>query len=87
MPFAPILGSVHHTTPMNSTTLPFPLTAADDPTVTLAFSPREIGLLLTALNAADSYMKSKDRYFARVDQEAWSTLLYYVKDRALEHRM
>jgi hypothetical protein len=56
----------------------------DDPTVTLAFSPREMSLLLTAMCEADRAM-CNDKGLTTEQLRHWDALINYIKDQAFEY--
>ena len=54
----------------------------DDPTVTLAFSPREMTLLLTAMCEVDQIM-CNEKELNSEQLRRWDAMIDYIKDQAL----
>ena len=54
----------------------------DDPTVNIALSPREIRLVMLAMNHYD-YTQSQE--MDHDTMQRWDSVLDYVKDQALAH--
>lgn len=55
----------------------------DDPTVTLSVSPREINLILTALNRFNDHINDGDYVLNENDLNRWYEVLDHVQEEAL----
>lgn len=55
----------------------------DDPTVTVSLSPRELSLILTALNMFDDQVYRGDISLAPDTHQRWDNVLDYIKDETL----
>ena len=57
----------------------------DDPTVNVSVSPREIKLMLLAMNRFNDELYQGSYQMNDSTIERWESLLNYVKDEALAH--
>jgi hypothetical protein len=55
----------------------------DDPTVNLSVSPRELSLILTALNVFNDHLSDKDYQIADDNHERWCEVLDHIREQAL----
>jgi hypothetical protein len=55
----------------------------DDPTVVLSVSPREITMILTAMNRLDHAVRCGEYPMTPDQKERWDDILDHVKDSAL----
>lgn len=57
----------------------------DDPTVNIAFSPRELSLILSAMNSFQDQIRNGNYVLKEDTLERWDNVLDYVQDEALAH--
>jgi hypothetical protein len=57
----------------------------DDPTVNVSVSPRELKLMLMAMNAFQEQLRTGSYSINEESHERWEELLDHVKDQALAH--
>lgn len=57
----------------------------DDPTVNVSISPREIKLMLMAMNAFNEQLRVGSYVIAEESHERWDELLDHVQDMALAY--
>lgn len=57
----------------------------DDPTVNVSVSPREIKLMLMAMNAFNEQLRVGSYVIAEESHERWDELLDHVQDMALAY--
>jgi hypothetical protein len=57
----------------------------DDPTVNVSVSPRELKLMLMAMNAFQEQLRTGSYSISEESHERWEELLDHVKDQALVH--
>ncbi len=57
----------------------------DDPTVNIAVSPRELSLILSAMNELQNEIRRGNLVLKEDTLERWDNVLDYVQDQALAH--